>query len=226
MKTKEVTDPPKDKGGNEAPSEDNEVKKDATPETLYLNPELHRLIYAQNNDVGNAYRFVKAVEGASEEHLKFCIEYNSWMYWDGNIWVKDEGNAKSIRLFIIDTTPFNDEENPDHIICKKVFINPKIISKSGDSWSFSEGCLSIPEVREDVKRLSEITIEYFDKDFNKLTEIYDGLNARVILHEYDHIEGILFVDKISPLRKRMIKGKLKDISNGTLNANYLIRSFK
>ncbi len=100
MKTKEVTDPPKDKGGNEAPSEDNEVKKDATPETLYLNPELHRLIYAQNNDVGNAYRFVKAVEGASEEHLKFCIEYNSWMYWDGNIWVKDEGNAKSIRLFI------------------------------------------------------------------------------------------------------------------------------
>ena len=94
MKTKEVTDPPKDKGGNEAPSEDNEVKKDATPETLYLNPELHRLIYAQNNDVGNAYRFVKAVEGASEEHLKFCIEYNSWMYWDGNIWVKDEGNAK------------------------------------------------------------------------------------------------------------------------------------
>ena len=66
----------------------------------YLNPELHRLIYAQNNDVGNAYRFVKAVEGASEEHLKFCIEYSSWMYWDGKIWVKDEGNAKSIRLFI------------------------------------------------------------------------------------------------------------------------------
>ena len=91
---------------------------------------------------------------------------------------------------------------------------------------FNEGCLSIPEVREDVKRLSEITIEYFDKDFNKHTETYDGLNARVILHEYDHIEGILFIDKISPLRKRMIKGKLKNISNGVMNANYLIRSFK
>ena len=133
---------------------------------------------------------------------------------------------KSIRLFIVDTTPFKDDESPDHVVCKKIFINPKITSITGESWSFSEGCLSIPEVREDVKRLSEITIEYFDKDFNKHTGIYDGLNARVILHEYDHIEGILFVDKISPLRKRMIKGKLKDISNGTLNANYLIRSFK
>ena len=133
---------------------------------------------------------------------------------------------KSIRLFIVDTSPFKDDESPDHLVCKKIFINPKITSITGESWSFSEGCLSIPEVREDVKRLSEITIEYFDKDFNKHTESYDGLNARVILHEYDHIEGILFVDKISPLRKRMIKGKLKDISNGTLNANYLIRSFK
>ena len=133
---------------------------------------------------------------------------------------------KSIRLFIVDTTPFKDDESPDHAVCKNIFINPKITSITGESWSFSEGCLSIPEVREDVKRLSEITIEYFDKDFNKHTETYDGLNARVILHEYDHIEGILFVDKISPLRKRMIKGKLKDISNGTLNANYLIRSFK
>ena len=133
---------------------------------------------------------------------------------------------KSIRLFIVDTSPFKDDDSPDHVVCKKIFINPKITSITGESWSFSEGCLSIPEVREDVKRLSEITIEYFDKDFNQHTEIYDGLNARVILHEYDHIEGILFVDKISPLRKRMIKGKLKDISNGTLNANYLIRSFK
>ena len=133
---------------------------------------------------------------------------------------------KSIRLFIVDTSPFKDDESPDHVVCKKIFINPKITSLTGESWSFSEGCLSIPEVREDVKRLSEITIEYFDKDFNKHTEIYDGLNARVILHEYDHIEGILFVDKISPLRKRMIKGKLIDISNGNLNANYLIRSFK
>ena len=133
---------------------------------------------------------------------------------------------KSIRLFIVDTSPFKDDDSPNHEVCKKIFINPKITSLTGESWSFSEGCLSIPEVREDVKRLSEITIEYFDKDFNKYTETFDGLNARVILHEYDHIEGVLFIDKISPLRKRMIKGKLKNISNGVMNANYLIRSFK
>ena len=133
---------------------------------------------------------------------------------------------KSLRLFIIDTEPFEDEENADHVGIKKVFINPKILLKSGDIWSFNEGCLSIPDVREDVKRVSEVTLEYYDENFIKNTEIFSGLNARVILHEYDHIDGILFIDKITPLRKRMIKGKLKDISNGTLNANYLIRSFK
>ena len=133
---------------------------------------------------------------------------------------------KSLRLFIVDTSAFKDDESPDHKICKNVFINPKIISKSGDSWVFNEGCLSIPEVREDVKRLSSIEIEYYDEKFNKKLESFDGINARVILHEYDHIEGVLFVDKISPLRKRMIKGKLKDIVNGNLNANYNIRKFK
>ena len=133
---------------------------------------------------------------------------------------------KSIRLFIIDTSSFRDDENPDHNVCKKVFINPKIISKTGELWAFNEGCLSIPEVREDVKRLSCIEIEYYDENFNKKLETFDGMNARVILHEYDHIEGVLFVDKISSLRKRMIKGKLKDIVNGNLNVNYNIRGFK
>jgi peptide deformylase len=130
---------------------------------------------------------------------------------------------KSIRLFIIDTTPFKDDETPEHVACKKVFINPKVLSVSGDSWIFNEGCLSIPEVREDVKRLSDIVIEYFDENLNKITEEFSGINARVILHEFDHIEGILFIDKISPLRKRMIKGKLSDIMNGKLNTQYNIR---
>ncbi len=133
---------------------------------------------------------------------------------------------RSIRLFIIDTTPFKDDEAPDHVVCKKVFINPKILSVSGDSWSFNEGCLSIPDVREDVKRLSDIVIEYFDDNFNKVTEEFSGLNARVILHEFDHVEGVLFIDKISPLRKRMIKGKLSDIMNGEFNAQYNIRVIK
>mgnify|MGYP006111699981 CR=1 FL=1 len=133
---------------------------------------------------------------------------------------------KSLRLFIIDTTPFKDEESPDHVICKKVFINPRILSSNGNYWIFNEGCLSIPDIREDIKRFSDITIEYFDENFNKKTEDFSGLNARVILHEYDHIEGVLFIDKISPLRKRMIKGKLLDISNGKFDTQYNIRAVR
>jgi peptide deformylase len=133
---------------------------------------------------------------------------------------------KSLRLFIIDTSPFVDEENPDHIVCKKVFINPRILSSTGESWSFNEGCLSIPDVREDVKRFSDITIDYFDENFKRNTEDFTGLNARVILHEYDHIKGILFIDKISPLRKKMIKGKLLDISNGKFDVQYNIRAVR
>ena len=133
---------------------------------------------------------------------------------------------KSIRLFIVDTSPFKDDESPYHVVCKNIFINPKITSITGESWSFSEGCLSIPEVREDVKRLSEITIEYFDKDFNKHTETYDGLNARVILHEYDHIEGILFTDKLSFLKKKTIKRKLSEISTGKIKVDYKMKFLK
>lgn len=108
-------------------------------------------------------------------------------------------------------------------LLKKTFINPRIISKSGDLWVFNEGCLSIPDVREDVIRESIVEIEYLDENFNSCNEKFDGLNARVILHEYDHIEGRLFTDMISPLRKRMVKGKLKDISNGKFEPNYKMK---
>ena len=131
---------------------------------------------------------------------------------------------KSLRLFIIDTKPFEDEENANHVGIKKVFINPKILLKSGDIWSFNEGCLSIPDVREDVKRVSEVTLEYYDENFIKNIESFSGLNARVILHEYDHIDGVLFIDKITPLRKRMIKGKLKNIKNGDFSPQYSMRA--
>jgi peptide deformylase len=131
---------------------------------------------------------------------------------------------KSLRLFIIDTEPFEDAENTDHVGIKKVFINPKILLKFGDIWSFNEGCLSIPDVREDVKRVSEVKLEYFDENFEKNTDSFSGLNARVILHEYDHIEGVLFIDKITPLRKRMIKGKLKNIKNGDFFPQYSMRA--
>ena len=134
---------------------------------------------------------------------------------------------KGIRLFLIDTTPFvEDEEETEEVIVKQAFINARIIEEIGEEWDFNEGCLSIPDVREDVSRKSTITIEYMDENFEKHTATYDGLTARVIQHEYDHIDGILFTDKLTALRKRMIKGKLLDISKGKVNATYKMRFFR
>jgi peptide deformylase len=118
-----------------------------------------------------------------------------------------------IRLFVIDTEPFSDsedltkEEQEQLKGFKQTFINAKMLKEEGEEWGFNEGCLSIPDVREDVYRNETITIEYFDENFNKKTEVYDGLIARVIQHEYDHIEGILFTDKISTLKRTLIKKK-------------------
>ena len=133
-----------------------------------------------------------------------------------------------IRLFLVDTAPFSDEElsEEDQIKLKsfkRVFINAKILNEVGDEWAFNEGCLSIPDVREDVFRKPEITIEYFDENFNKHVETHSGLIARVIQHEYDHIEGVLFTDKLSALKKRLIKGRLAKISKGDINVEYRMR---
>jgi peptide deformylase len=131
---------------------------------------------------------------------------------------------KDIRLFLIDTTPFvDDEEETEEVIVKQAFINARILEEKGEAWDFNEGCLSIPDVREDISRKPSITIEYFDENFEKHTDTYDGLTARVIQHEYDHIQGVLFTDKISALRKRMIKGKLMDISKGKVDVSYKMR---
>ena len=151
---------------------------------------------------------------------------NMWetMYEASGVGLAAPQINKAIRLFLIDTTPFVDDEKELPVqVVKKVFINPRIIEETGEEWEFNEGCLSIPEIREDVSRKSSITIEYFDENFDKHTAIFDGLVARVIQHEYDHINGVLFTDKISPLRKKMIKGKLMDISNGKVSATYKMR---
>lgn len=135
----------------------------------------------------------------------------------------------SIRLFVVDTTPFGEDEDlpkaeQDQLKgFKQTFINAKILKEEGEEWGFNEGCLSIPEVREDVYRHEKITIEYFDADFNKKTEVYDGLIARVIQHEYDHIEGILFTDRISSLKKRLIQKKLQNIMEGKTRPEYKMK---
>ena len=134
-----------------------------------------------------------------------------------------------IRLFIVDATPFGDDEDLSEeeqnfvSTFKKVFINARIIEESGDEWAFNEGCLSIPDVREDVFRQPNIVMEYYDKNFKKHTENFSGIVARIIQHEYDHIEGILFTDKLSPLKKRLIKSKLANISKGKVGVDYRMK---
>jgi peptide deformylase len=135
----------------------------------------------------------------------------------------------SLRLFVIDTTPFGDdeelpiEEQQQLKGFKRTFINAKILKEEGDLWAFNEGCLSIPDVREDVYRNEKITIEYCEEDFVLKTEVFEGLIARVIQHEYDHIEGILFTDLISSLKKQLIKKKLQNIMDGKTRPDYRMK---
>ena len=135
----------------------------------------------------------------------------------------------SIRLFLVDASPFEDDEDlseEERISLgnlKKVFINAQMVEEKGDEWAFNEGCLSIPEVREDVFRQPDIVIEYQDENFKKHKDTFTGIAARIIQHEYDHIEGILFTDKLSPLKKRLIKGKLVNISKGKVSIDYRMR---
>lgn len=134
-----------------------------------------------------------------------------------------------IRIFVIDATPFAEDEDlsPEERKqlegFKKVFINAKIEKEEGEAWAFNEGCLSIPDIREDINRKPQIKITYQDVDFNSYTETYDGLAARIIQHEYDHIEGILFTDKLSSLKKRLLKSRLDKISKGKVNVDYKMR---
>lgn len=136
------------------------------------------------------------------------------------------------RIFIVDASPFGEEEPENEIEAKnfevlknfkKVFINPIIEEETGKKWNFSEGCLSIPGIREEVNRHNTITISYFDEDWNFKEETYTGIAARIIQHEYDHIEGILFTDYLTPLKKRLLKRKLNDISKGNISVNYRMK---
>ena len=133
--------------------------------------------------------------------------------------------GKSIRLFVLDATPFAEGEDgdPGCTDFKRVFINPIIFEESGEEWGMEEGCLSIPGIREEVKRQGDLKIEYYDQNWDLYEESLTGFAARVVQHEYDHIEGVLFTDKISALRRQLIRSKLNDISKGKTDANYRMR---
>jgi peptide deformylase len=130
--------------------------------------------------------------------------------------------GKSIRLFIVDASSGADEE-PELADFKKVFINPEIIETFGEKWLMNEGCLSLPEIREDVSRPDGVRIRYFDENFTEHEEEFTGYAGRIIQHEYDHLEGILFIDYLSPLKKRLLKSKLSNIAHGKVQPHYRIK---
>jgi peptide deformylase len=128
----------------------------------------------------------------------------------------------SVRLFVTDGKPFIDDD-PKMENFKKVFINPVILKEVGDEWKFNEGCLSIPGIREDVDRKEVVHLKYFDENFVEYDEFFEGIAARIIQHEYDHLEGILFIDHLTPFKKRLLKGKLNDISVGNVDVDYKMK---
>ena len=171
----------------------------------------------------------KAIDADYPNLEKLIANMKETMYNASGVGLAAPQIGKAIRLFLIDASPFAEDKDiseKDRAVLKsfnRVFINAQIVEEEGEEWVFNEGCLSIPDVREDVFRQPKITIEYQDEDFKKHTESLEGLAARVFQHEYDHIEGILFTDKLSTLKKRIIKKKLENISKGKITADYRMR---
>ena len=153
--------------------------------------------------------------------LEELIE-NMWetMYTARGVGLAAPQIGKSIRLFLVDTTQLENEESEG---IKQVFINAEMISETGDPWSYEEGCLSIPKLVGDVSRQERIVIRYQDASFHEYENIFSGMDARVIQHEYDHIEGILFTDRLKPLKKRLIKRKLEHIKKGNIDLDYKMK---
>ena len=173
-------------------------------------------------------RKVSASIDASYPALPKLLE-DMWetMYSSNGVGLAAPQINKDIRLFVIDSAqifeslePHEIGKYPDAPGVKQVFINAKVVDLAGEVWSYNEGCLSIPNIREDVSRHETVTLEYQDESFNTHTKTFNGITARVILHEYDHIEGKLFIDYLKPLRKKLLQGKLNDISKGKTRIDY------
>ena len=158
---------------------------------------------------------------------KFIAAMWETMYASNGVGLAAPQVNKDIRLFVVDTVQMFDnmdekekKEYPGDEGLKAVFINAHIVELDGDEWPYNEGCLSIPKIREDIYRQESVTMKFMDEHFQAHTKIFTGISARVILHEYDHIEGRLFIDHISPLKRKLMKGKLNDISKGKVNVDY------
>lgn len=157
------------------------------------------------------------------EELKTLIA-SMWetMYHASGVGLAAPQVGQSIRVFVVDTIQVMEEEEQEKGI-KKVFINPVKIEETGDEYAYEEGCLSIPDVRADVNRRSRLKLTYLDENFDEHTEVFEGTNARVIQHEYDHLEGVLFIEKINPLKRNMLRRKLNKIRKGNVKVDYAMQ---
>jgi peptide deformylase len=172
--------------------------------------------------IGDAVLKKKAadIEKGSLDVAQIAEDMFETMYHARGVGLAAPQVGLSIRMFVIDSTAFEDEEEKG---VKKVFINPVVEEEWGEEWAYEEGCLSIPGVRADVFRPENVRVRYFDTDWKEHVEEFDALTARVIQHEYDHIEGVLFVDHLTGLKKRLLKGKLANISKGICDVSYRMK---
>jgi peptide deformylase len=151
---------------------------------------------------------------------QLIADMNDTMHAASGIGLAAPQIGKGIRLFVVDGSGLDEEPEMENF--KKTFVNAQIIDENGTPWDFEEGCLSIPNIREKIKRKANVKIRYYDENWKLHEEEYDGMKARIIQHEYDHIEGKMFVDYLTPLKKRLLKGKLADISKGKVDTEYRI----
>jgi peptide deformylase len=168
-------------------------------------------------------RKATAIEPEEYPHIKELIgNMFETMYAAHGVGLAAPQVGLSMRLFVVDASPFAEDEDTLNGF-KKAFINAEVLEETGEEWPFNEGCLSIPDIREDVYRCKHVRLSYYDENWKHYEETFTGMAARIIQHEYDHIEGKLFTDKLSPLRKRLIEKKLNDISRGIVDVDYKMK---
>jgi peptide deformylase len=168
-------------------------------------------------------RVATAIDPAEYPHIKELVaNLFETMYAAHGVGLAAPQVGLSMRLFVVDASPFGDDDDSLKDF-KRAFINAQVLEEKGDEWPFNEGCLSIPDIREDVHRPKDVRLSYYDEAWKHHEETFTGMAARIIQHEYDHIEGKLFIDKLSPLRKRLISKRLTDISKGIVDVDYKMR---
>lgn len=167
-------------------------------------------------------KVAKEITADYPELEKLLADMWETMYHASGVGLAAPQIGRSIRIFLVDTKQY-EEDGEDLQGIKKAFINAEIIEETGKEWDYEEGCLSIPNIRGDVSRLDTVTIRYVDEEFKEHTETFDGINARVIQHEYDHIEGVLFTSKLKPLKRKLVTRKLDNIRKGKVKADYRLR---